>query len=184
MRRFFLSAPYRRRHEMVRYAEDLKALGQEVCSRWIYGNREAIQPRLVHDPELEAVRNVIIGENLGDLGEANALIHFSDADLMDESTPITLWTRRFGERMKHHGWDGEAERYYREIELRQDRIDSRGTRHVEMGIAIGMELEIILIGRPENVFHQAPFVSQFADWHEFIEHVRAASIRGKEGRRG
>lgn len=143
MRRFFLSAPYRRRLEMVRYAEDLKALGQEVCSRWIDGNREAIQPRLVHDPALKAIRNVIIGENLGDLGEAHALIHFSDAE-----------------------------------------PDPRGTRHVEMGIAIGMELDIILIGPPENVFHQAPFVSQFADWHEFIENVRAVSIRGKEGRRG
>lgn len=182
MRRFFLSAPYRRRLEMVRCAEDLKALGQEVCSRWIYGNREAIQPRLVHDPELVAIRNVIIGENLGDLGEAHALIHFSDAE--PASTTIPALVRRFGLRMINHKWDEEAWRTFREIELREDRTDRRGTRHVEMGIAIGMELDIILIGPPENVFHQAPFVSQFADWHEFIENVRAVSLRGKEDRRG
>jgi hypothetical protein len=139
-RRFYLCAPYRRREEMLRCAGDLEALGHEVSSRWIRGNRQELQTgsagdRLVHDPMLEAVRQEIIGENLGDLGGSQALIHFSDAE-----------------------------------------PDPRGTRHVELGIALALELDVIVIGRPENIFHQSDFVARFDSWAEFLAGLAPARI--------
>ena len=175
MTRFYLCAPYRRREELLEYARDLEALGHVVVSRWIEGNREALQPSLVHDPELAAMRQEVIGENLGDLGSAEALINFSEPQSVETIAARARW---FGERMKTHGWDAVAEQHYAEIERRERTAEVRGTRHVELGIAIALELNIIQIGPPENIFHQAEFVSRFATWHDFIEAQRAAFIRG------
>ena len=43
---------------------------------------------------------------------------------------------------------------------------SRGGRHVEFGIALGVGLPVVVIGPRENVFHCLPGVQVFAAWDE------------------
>jgi hypothetical protein len=42
----------------------------------------------------------------------------------------------------------------------------RGGRHVEMGMAIALEIHCVIIGPRENVFHWLPEVTQFDTWEE------------------
>lgn len=47
---------------------------------------------------------------------------------------------------------------------------NRGGRHVEFGIALGLELEIHVVGHRENVFYCLPSVRFHEDWdHCFVE---------------
>jgi hypothetical protein len=40
----------------------------------------------------------------------------------------------------------------------------RGGRHTELGIAIGLGLDVVLVGPREHVFHALPIVRHFTDW--------------------
>lgn len=40
----------------------------------------------------------------------------------------------------------------------------RGGRHAELGIALGLGLEVLLVGPREHVFHALPEIRQFANW--------------------
>jgi hypothetical protein len=44
----------------------------------------------------------------------------------------------------------------------------RGGRHVELGIAIILRLDIILVGQREHVFHTLPFIRHYRDWTQFV----------------
>lgn len=52
--------------------------------------------------------------------------------------------------------------------------NSRGGRHVELGIALGAKKTCIVIGPHENVFHLLPQVHHYASWEDFWE----AQFRG------
>lgn len=45
---------------------------------------------------------------------------------------------------------------------------SRGGRHVELGIALGMGKMCVVVGPRENVFHCLPQVRRFATWTEAL----------------
>jgi hypothetical protein len=47
----------------------------------------------------------------------------------------------------------------------------RGGRHTELGIAIGLGLRIILVGRREHVFHCLPGVERFDTWEAARESI-------------
>lgn len=52
---------------------------------------------------------------------------------------------------------------------------SSGGRHVETGIAIAKNIQIILIGPRENVFHYGPWISaRFDTWEDFFETIKPA----------
>jgi hypothetical protein len=46
--------------------------------------------------------------------------------------------------------------------------NSRGGRHVEFGIALGMGKNCYVVGPRENVFHCIPGLGVFSDWSEFM----------------
>lgn len=46
---------------------------------------------------------------------------------------------------------------------------SRGGRHAEHGIALGLNKEVIVIGHRENVFHCLPQVEFYETWEDFIK---------------
>ena len=46
---------------------------------------------------------------------------------------------------------------------------SRGGRHVELGLALAWDKEIIVVGPRENVFHTLPQVRHFWRWPEALE---------------
>lgn len=45
----------------------------------------------------------------------------------------------------------------------------RGGRHVEFGYALSQGKRIVVIGRPENIFHYLPQIVCYATIHDFID---------------
>lgn len=52
--------------------------------------------------------------------------------------------------------------------MEEPRSNSRGGRHVEFGIAIGMQKQLAIIGPRETVFHHLPAVAHFATVDDFL----------------
>lgn len=50
-----------------------------------------------------------------------------------------------------------------------DLAGGRGGRHVEFGIAIGLNKALVVIGHYENIFHHLPGVSFFATLESFMK---------------
>lgn len=50
----------------------------------------------------------------------------------------------------------------------------RGGRHVEFGIALGIEIPILVIGPKENLFHYCPGILHFATQDDFIRALKGA----------
>ena len=45
---------------------------------------------------------------------------------------------------------------------------SRGGRHVEVGLAIAWDKQVLLVGQRENVFHSLPHVTQCDTWNDCL----------------
>ena len=56
---------------------------------------------------------------------------------------------------------------------------SRGGRHVETGIALGLGKRVLIVGGPENVFHMLPEISVFATFADLFEVLRYEAMAGK-----
>lgn len=52
--------------------------------------------------------------------------------------------------------------------MEEPRSNSRGGRHVEFGIALGMGKQCTIIGPRETVFHHLPDVRHYADMASFL----------------
>lgn len=52
--------------------------------------------------------------------------------------------------------------------MEEPRSNSRGGRHVEFGIALGMGKRLVIIGPRETVFHHLPMIEHFIGVDEFI----------------
>lgn len=50
-------------------------------------------------------------------------------------------------------------------------MPSRGGRHVEFGIGLGMQKRLIVVGHRENVFHHHPNVEFFETTHAMLIHL-------------
>jgi nucleoside 2-deoxyribosyltransferase len=53
----------------------------------------------------------------------------------------------------------------------------RGGRHTELGIAVGLGLEIMIVGPREHVFHALPEVRQYPNWQAARERLPEAGRR-------
>lgn len=51
------------------------------------------------------------------------------------------------------------------------KTQSRGGRHVEFGVALGLGKPVLVVGYRENVFHCLPQVQFFATWAKCSEHL-------------
>lgn len=56
----------------------------------------------------------------------------------------------------------------------EDNVWGRGGRHVEFGIAVGLELPIFVIGPKENLFHFFPGITHFETQEDFIRALKGA----------
>jgi nucleoside 2-deoxyribosyltransferase len=54
------------------------------------------------------------------------------------------------------------------------KTNSRGGRHVEFGIAIGLGKPVFVVGYRENIFHCLAGVDFFRTWTEFLHHIANA----------
>lgn len=50
--------------------------------------------------------------------------------------------------------------------------NSRGGRHVEFGIALGLAKHVMVVGHRENIFHCLPQVRFYATWEEALERLQ------------
>jgi len=55
-------------------------------------------------------------------------------------------------------------------------LGRRGGRHVELGVAIGLGIEVVVVGARENVFHYHPNVSVVATWEEALAALQPKSF--------
>ena len=56
--------------------------------------------------------------------------------------------------------------------------NSRGGRHVELGIALGAGKHVVVIGPRENVFCWLPDIEHYPDWPAFLAALAPTSLAG------
>lgn len=71
----------------------------------------------------------------------------------------------------HEVMESDALIYLSEVEENEW---GRGGRHVEFGVALGLEIPIFVIGPKENLFHFCPRVQHFETQEDFIRALKGA----------
>lgn len=136
--KIYLAARYSRRLELCGYREELVTLGFEVTSRWLNGNRQLDD------------KGVPIGDSgerrfeEGDTAVDHLRAHFAQEDMSDVLSAGTCIA--FTEEPRSG--------------------NSRGGRHVELGMALAAGKQVIVIGPRENVFCWLPQVEHYDSWEE------------------
>jgi hypothetical protein len=147
MRTVYLAARYSRRLELCGYRAQLADLGIAVNSRWLNGSHQL-------DNEGHPIGET--GERLVESPQAEPALRekFALDDRDDVLAADTLIA-------------------FTEIPRTSN---SRGGRHVELGIALGAGIRVIVIGPRENVFCHLPEVEHYDTWADFRAalEVRAA----------
>lgn len=153
----YLASRYGRREELCRYRAELEALGHDVTSRWLNGTHQI--------PDA--------GTPIGDDGEA--LIEGDDG-LASEST--ALLREQFA--LEDVGDLLAADCVVSFTEPPRSTA-SRGGRHVEFGMAVGINafactrgaihepFRLVVIGYRENIFHWPQEVEFHKTWVAFLE---------------
>jgi hypothetical protein len=140
--KIYLAARYSRRSELCQYREELREMGHTVQAVWLNGEHQ-------------------ISDSGKPIGETGELLVEGD----DESS-----THCAAELRQKFAKDDLAD--VRACELliaftEKPRSGfSRGGRHVELGIAIGMGKQIMLVGPRENIFCWLPDVDHCDCWEE------------------
>jgi nucleoside 2-deoxyribosyltransferase len=140
----YLAARYSRRLELCEYRDEIRALGHDVQAVWLDG---AHQIDREGKPIGDSGESLVEGE--GDSGEqserATALrIKFASEDYNDVRNCETLIA--FTEPPRSNA--------------------SRGGRHVELGLALGMGKRVWIVGYRENIFCWLPDVRFFETWED------------------
>ena len=136
--RIYIAAPYAARAQVADAATFLAEHGHECTSTWKDGSRE------IHDGTV-GTSAVSTDEEVtkhagGDLKD------IKDSDLLVAFTSeYVTRTQDIPERWLH-----------------------TGGRHVEMGYALALELPIIVVGTPENVFQRAAFCLEAHDLQDVV----------------
>lgn len=138
--RIYLAARYSRRLELCEYRDQLRAAGHTVQATWLDGEHQ-ISDR---------------GTPIGESGEA--LVEGDDESASERAAALR-------QRLAHED--------YRDVAMCELLIaftepprsnHSRGGRHVELGIALGMMKRVFIVGPRENIFCWLEDVRQFDTW--------------------
>jgi hypothetical protein len=138
---YYLAARYTRRLELCRYREQLRNLRFEVYGRWLDGSHQLGDTGTPIGETGESLVEEGNGDQAAILRQKFALDDFEDVVNADRLVAFTEVPRT---------------------------ANSRGGRHVELGIALGRGKPITVIGPRENVFCWLPGVEQFDTWAEFM----------------
>lgn len=142
--RIYLAARYSRRMELCGYRDRLVAAGHTVQAVWLNGEHQ-ISDR---------------GTPIGESGEA--LVEGDDGSTSGESA-------RLRERFAHEDFRDVAACDLLIAFTEQPRSGaSRGGRHVELGIALGQDKRVWIVGPRENIFCWLKEVRQFETFDEAL----------------
>jgi len=143
--KIYLAARYSRREELCKYREKLSNLGHVVTSRWLNGDHQIDNDG---EPIGESGESLVEGHNSSD-GASVLRKKFAKEDVEDviKSDLLIAFT--------------EVPRS----------TNSRGGRHVEMGLAIGRHISVMIVGPRENVFCWLPYISQHETFDSAVEMV-------------
>lgn len=135
--RIYLAARYSRREELLGVRDVVEAMGGVVTSRWLNGDHQLSDTGTPIGENGEA-----LVEN-GDGDRAAALrAKFAQDDYDDVMSAQTLIA--FTEEPRTS--------------------NSRGGRHVELGLALAWRKRVIVVGPRENVFCWLPEVEHYGSW--------------------
>jgi len=137
MRRFYLAARYSRREELLGVREFIEAIGGDVTSRWLRGNHYTDDEGTPVDEDGHALTNE--PATAASMRERFAAENLLDIRMCDT---IVVFT--------------ESPRSTR----------TRGGRHVELGIALGFNKHIMVVGPRENIFCWLPEIEYYPYWSE------------------
>ena len=146
MKQIYLAARYSRRLELCTYRYHLSARGYLVQARWLDGGHQMSNE----------------GVPIGESGEA--LVE-SEGDSGSQSERAA----QLRARLAADDWEDvtSAEIVVSFTEPPRSNA-SRGGRHVEYGIALGLGKRVIVVGHRENIFHWLPQVEFCKTWEDAL----------------
>jgi hypothetical protein len=153
--RIYLAARYSRRLELCGYREQLQAVGHTVQAVWLDGKHQIADD----------------GKPIGDHGEGLVEGRFDQEEYSERTAALR---NRF------------AMDDYRDVTMCELLIaftepprsnSSRGGRHVELGLALGMMKSVWIVGPRENIFCWLEDVRQFETWEACFERLKPIGDR-------
>lgn len=143
-----MASRYSRREELCRYRSELEILGHTVQARWLNGEHQ-----LAND-------GTPIGENGAALveGTLRSGEHLSEHEQSERAAALRA-------KFARDDWEDVtgAELVINFTEPPRSTAN-RGGRHVEYGIALALEIPVIVVGYRENIFHWLPAVRFVETW--------------------
>lgn len=151
--KIYIAARYGRRLEMKRHAEELKMIGHKVVSTWVFEDNDAVDAQFRSSRDASRAAQGFAEKNLDQIDECDIFVCFTEAP---EGGP-----------------------------------EVGGGRHVELGYAIasklgaeaeefGSDMDIILIGPPENLFCHFAWMRRFLYWPDALVSIGAASLVARQ----
>jgi nucleoside 2-deoxyribosyltransferase len=144
--KIYLAGPFTDRDKLQDVADQLKGLGHEITSSWLYGSEQIPESMTdnvkdyvtgkTHHDESWSVFGKIATNDIEDVREADTLVKFHTDDLEYRS----------------------------------------GGKFVEMGVALGLGKGVIIVGAPEQVFDWYPTVAHVADVDMLLTCFQAVGI--------
>lgn len=167
--KIYLAARYSRRLELCGYRAQLREMGHSVTSRWLNG---AHQIDTKGSPIGNSVEALVEGDDGSRSREAAVLrTNFAHEDVADVLTAECIIN--FTEPPRSSA--------------------SRGGRHVELGIVLGLNLMLTAIGAPkvriiavghrENLFHWLPIVEYVDAWPRVVDLLLEDKKKSSAGNR-
>ena len=143
----YLAARYSRRDELCEYREQLRNMGHDVPAVWLDGSHQ------ISDT----------GTPIGESGES--LVEGDNESQSERAAEL---------RVKFAADDfGDVYKCNRLIAFTEPPRSSasRGGRHVELGMAIGMGKQVWVVGHRENIFCWLGAVTFFETWQECLKRL-------------
>ena len=151
MTAFYLAARYSRRVELAEYADQLRALGHQVTSRWLLGQHQADELEIAAAGQVDQVPEFarrFAEEDIEDVTFADVVVAFSE--------PPRSTASRGGRHVEFGMALGWVLAGYRSLD--------------------GGRRQVVVIGQRENVFHCLREVAVFPDWAAFLATVDPAPV--------
>lgn len=154
--RFYLAARYSRREELCAYRSTLAAHGAVVTSRWLNGNHQIDDRGVPIGDSGATLVEADPGTAEADARAAELRAHFASEDLRDvECADVVV---AFTEEPRVAA--------------------SRGGRHVELGLALALRKQVVVVGPRENVFTWLPTVEHYPSWQSALSRLTVLARNG------